>query len=62
MKTTWQKVYSFFGFWTYTEWVEIPHIEGAYCPSYDKKKTIYWCLFPWFKFYKKIDLFSWSIK
>lgn len=45
-KTVWQKIYSALGFWYYTE---INH-KGSY-------KVIYWCCFPYGKFFRKFDLF-----
>lgn len=49
-KTLWQRIYSFFGFWTY-----IQHIgnKKAYL-------VVYWCCFPW-KFYRKFDIFRYDI-
>ena len=51
MKTKWQKVYSFFGFWKYEQTDE----------NWETRKVIYWCCFPWFKFYRKFDIFSYSL-
>lgn len=45
IKTLWQKFYSFFGFWHYN----IINDKGEY-------KVIYWCCFPWFKYFRKFDL------
>ena len=46
-KSLWKKIYLFFGFREY-----IQHIgnNSAY-------RIIYWCCFPWWKFYRKFDLF-----
>lgn len=46
-KTLWQKIYSFFGFWFYYK-----YNNGT------KYKILYWCCFPWGKYYRKIDLFK----
>ncbi len=48
MKTTWQKIYSTFGFWTYTE-----------CVGRDKAyKVIYWCCLPKpLRFFRKFDVY-----
>lgn len=50
-KTLWQKIYSFFGFW-------------SYCEFMDKKKyrIFYWCCLPWGNFFRKFDLFKIQIK
>jgi hypothetical protein len=45
MKTLWQKIYSFLGFWYYKE-------IGYNKPSYI---VVYWCCFP-FWFIRKFDL------
>lgn len=45
-KTTWQKIYSFFGFWTY---------------RYNSDRILYWCMFPVGKFYRKFDILRWRI-
>lgn len=45
-KTVWQKIYSALGFWTYTEHLT----SGSY-------KVVYWCCFPYGKFFRKFDLF-----
>lgn len=45
-KTIWQKIYSFFGFWTY----HLHQIDGSHY------LVIYWCMFPWFKFIRKFDV------
>jgi hypothetical protein len=50
-KSIWQKVYSFFGFWTYTDVVSLDK-QG----NYAEYKVIYWCCLPWFKFFRKFDL------
>ena len=49
MKTTWQKIYSFFGFWTY----RVTYRKNLDWTEY---LTVYWCCFPW-KFYRKFDVF-----
>lgn len=46
-KTLWQKIYSFFGFWSYIELTD----------EYDYK-VFYWCCLPWGKFFRKFDLFK----
>lgn len=45
-KTMFQRFYSFFGFWTY-----LHHEDDNVCHL-----VIYWCFFPWFKFFWKIDV------
>lgn len=45
-KTVWQKIYSALGFWSYNEITN----KGTY-------KVIYWCCFPYWKFFRKFDLF-----
>ncbi len=60
-KTLWQEIYSFFGFWIYTEYKYLPSKSTDTCPSMEKRKVLYWCLFPWFRFYRKYDLFSWRV-
>lgn len=50
-KTLWQTIYSLFGFWTY-----VSRESEAIC-----KRTLYWMLFPWGPFYRKIDLLTWDI-
>lgn len=54
MKTTWQKVYSFFGFWTYNETSFKDNVWKTYLITY-------WCCFPW-SFKRKINIFKWKIK
>ena len=51
-KTLWEKIYSFFGFWTYT----------TYDKHWNKKKVIYWCCLPWIHYFRKFDLFSYNVK
>ena len=51
-KTLWQKIYSFFGFWTYIECKDYSH----------KKKVVYWCCLPWIHYFRKFDLFHYMIK
>jgi predicted metal-binding transcription factor (methanogenesis marker protein 9) len=46
-KTFLQKIFSFFGFWSYKL-----HIGNDEC-----YEVIYWCCLPWGKFYRKFDLF-----
>lgn len=46
-KTLWQKIYSALGFWTY----KIITSNGTY-------KVVYWCCFPYWKFFRKFDLFK----
>ena len=55
-KTLWQKVYSFFGFWTYTI---VTHMDDEVV---EKRIVLYWCFLPLFKFYRKFDLFTWRVK
>jgi len=43
-----QKVYSFFGFSSYIQCIDD---DKAY-------KVVYWCCFPWGKFFRKFDLFT----
>ena len=50
MKTTWQKFYSFFGFYAYT----------IHSDRTTARKVIYWCCLP-FKFYRKFDVFSYDV-
>lgn len=50
-KTVWQKIYSFFGFWKY-----------YWYSNKGEMKTIYWCCLPWFKYFRKFDLFSYCGK
>ena len=49
-KTLWQKIYSAFGFWKYTEVTD----KGTY-------KVIYWNCLPYGKFFRKFDLFKTKI-
>jgi hypothetical protein len=46
MKTIWQKVYSFLGFWTY-----LHHTNEHVCHL-----VIYWCCLPFGKFFRKFDI------
>lgn len=50
-KTLWERFYSFFGFWTY-----IHHTSNA-----KAERIVYWCFLPWFRFYRKFDLFRWDV-
>lgn len=50
-KTLWQKVYSFFGFWTYTR----------HTPQ-NTFFVIYWIALPWFKYFRKFDLIEIKLK
>ena len=50
-KSTWQKIYSAFGFWSYYEYV-----------GEQKYRTFYWCSLPRFKFYRKFDLLKYKVK
>ena len=50
-KTLWQKIYSFFGFWSYCEFTDK-----------EKYRIFYWCCLPWGKFFRKFDLFKIQIK
>ena len=45
-KSTLEKIYSFFGFWKYYQYIGGKRV-----------KTFYWCCFPW-RFIRKFDLFS----
>lgn len=45
MKTLWQRIYGFFGFWSYTYFVR----DKVY-------QVFYWCYWPW-KFHRKYDIF-----
>ena len=38
-KTLWQKIYSFFGFWSYCEFTDK-----------EKYRIFYWCCLPWVNF------------
>ena len=51
MKTTWQKIYSTLGFWSYYSYDE----KG-------RKRIFYWCCLPYGKFFRKFDLFSYHMK
>lgn len=55
-KTVWQKIYSWFGFWHYTEHVLLDDKETV-----KVNKVFYWCVFPW-NYYCKLDLFRISFK
>jgi hypothetical protein len=47
-KTTWEKIYSFFGFWTYFR-----HSGPSKCDL-----VIYWCAWPFgLPYWRKFDLF-----
>lgn len=46
-KTLWQKIYSFFGLWSYYE-----------TSNKGKYEVFYWCCLPWGKFFRKFDLFK----
>ncbi len=82
MKTFWQKIYSFFGFWTYELNIPKPgvviHFDWSHFDNLDyeqakeyllyyesfkyyRYRVLYWCCFPWFKFYRKFDLMKWKI-
>ncbi len=54
MKTTWQKIYSWFGFWTYTRAFQ----DGD---TVTEQRVVYWCMFP-FYYIRKFDLFHWNTK
>lgn len=59
MKTLWQKIYSFFGFWTYTLNVQVPNQPHVY----DKYIIVYWCCFPKpFPWFRKFDVYKKFIK
>ena len=53
-KTLWQKIYSFFGFWTY----QSIESEGETTTT---KRILYWCFLPWFLWIRKFDLISWRV-
>lgn len=46
-KTLWQKIYSFFGFWSYYA-----------INNNGKYRIFYWCCLPYDKFFRKFDLFK----
>jgi hypothetical protein len=55
MKTTWQRIYSFLGFWTYCS------VQNLDADIMEERRVVYWLCFPWC-FIRKFDLFSWRIR
>lgn len=53
-KTIWQKFYSFFGFWTYTECVFVGN------GNVQEYNVLYWTFLPFGKFYRKFDIVRWK--